>query len=629
MRRPAAVLLLLRALAAQEPDVEGMQQFGGSAQAREVLLKRGFFVTDETRRQIFSFYVESERIFVTTDCLLHAYHANVEESLVALERLQSARLRTVLRRLRERLDELRFSGEQSLDRLVEAKGLDPAWRDAAQAVDAYLAVAMTLLDDAAQPPEGPAGREIALILAAQGDAPSPLRGVTLDYGRFDPSGASSPPYHRAVTWLYDVPFRVDSHHETRQAFLLAALHEFEDDPSPTTIASVYHEFLGPGDDLDIDVYRETHERCIGDFATLAKEPGRWAEARKALDRLPDSRHATTPTADAVLEPARDKGLRLLTRPTLIDNDIFRILTPPGLGRGPPSGEELMAALGSGVAEGIVSRREGASVPGYLALLARARACAADARPASVVVQAQRTLLRTLVDPPARADLPAYYLHPDWRCKDLNTALSGWAHERFIWRSHTKVTRHYACESWGPRGVIEPNEPFFGALLDLTLVTGAWFARHGVGEHRFAALAELLAEVRVALRAQLEGRQPGDEQRVFDGFGGRLGALCGFGGNAWACDDNLPDHSFAVTVARDLATDAQRWVGQARPRALYVLTEHRGRRSLWVGGILSYRDHVATLEGDGVMTLDRWKERAASDALPPPHWHLRFRGPARE
>ncbi len=623
MRRLAAGLLLLGGVAAQEPDVEGLQEFGGSARAREVLLKRGFVATDETRRQIFSFYVEHERIFVTTDCLLHAYHSNVEESLLALEALQSERLRMVLVRLRERLATLRFDGEESIERLVEAKGLDPAWREAAMAVDAYLSVAMTLLGGGSPPSEGPIAREIALILAAKGDAPSPLRGVTLDYGRFDPSGASLPLYHRAVTWLYDVPFRIGDDHETRQALVLAAIHDLEDQPSPKAIASVYHEFLGPGDDLDLDLYRDTYDRCIGDFATLAKEPARWTEARPALQRLPDPRHPTTPTADAVLDPARYKGLRFLSRPTLFDDDVFRILTPAGLERAPPSGEELMAALGSAVAEGIVSRREGASIPGYLALLARARARATETSPASVVVQAQRSLLRTLLEPQARADLPAYFLHPDWRCKELSTALSGWAHERFTWRSHTKASLYLTCEPGGSRGIIEPNEPFFGALLDLTVVTGAWFARHGVGKHRFAALAVLVAEVRVALRAQLEGRPPGDEQRVFDEFGPRLGALCGFGGNAWLFDKDLPDHTLAVPVARDVATGAQRWVGQAPPRAIYILAEHEGRRSIWVGGILSYRDHVETSEDEEVMTLDLWKKRAAADALPPSAWQRRL------
>jgi hypothetical protein len=624
MRGPAAVasLLLVAAVTlAQEPVSHGIDRFGGSPRARETLLRRGFVVTDETCRQIFSFYIGQDRVFVTTDSLLHAYFVNVEESFKALEMLQSQRLYKLVPPLRERLAKLRTEGEESIDKLLEEKKLDPAWREAADAVDAYLHVAQILLVGS-PPADGPVAEEIALILAARGDGTSPLRGIPLDYARFDPSAAPLPNYHRAITWLYDVPFRIADEQETRQAMLLAAISDVEDDPSAESIAGPYREFLGRGDDLDIGAYTDVFHRHIRSFAELATDPERWRRCRAELARLPDPRHPTSPTPEAVIDPALFKGLRFLARPLLIDHDVFKALTPFGVERAPPSGEEFMAALGSAAAE-VVTR--GSTIQGYDDLRAQARAAvaAADAQPSTVLCQAQRAVVRSLLEPPARADLPAYYVHPDWRFKDLNTCLAGWAHHRYIWSTHAKVNIYYAGAVDGHRGLVEPNEAFFGALLDLTMATGAFFTRHGVAKHRFGDLADLLVELRVALRAQLEGRPPGPEQEVFNEFGPNLAGICGFRGNSWLVDANLPDHTFAVPVARDLATGAERWVGQARPRALYVVAEQGGHRFVFVGGVLSYRDHVAPAAGEGRMTLELWKERAASGMLPAPDWHARF------
>jgi len=617
---PAFLLLLAAVGLAQEPEILGLERFGGSPRARETLLERGFVVTDETCHQIFSFYIGQDRVFVTTDCLLHAYFVNLEESLRGLESRQREGLGRLLGTLETRLGELRKEGEESLDRLIAEKKLDPGWGEAADAVADYLLVAKTLATGAAPPADGPVAEEIALILAADKDAVSPLRGVPLAYGRFDPSAAPDARFHRAITWLYEVPFRIADEQETRQAMVLAAISHSE-----TGIAAYCREFLGAPDDLDIGAYVEVFRRKIGSLGDLAREPKRWERAMAALRRLPDPRHPTTPVREVVEDPARFKGLRFLARPSLIDNDVFKALAPFGLDRPPPSGEELMATLGSAAAESVVRSREGTSIPGYDRVFADARAAAkeAAAAPLPVLYQAQLAVFRSLLDRPARDDLPAYYLHPDWRYKDLNTCLAGWAHHRFIWGAHAKRHIYYGGLVRGPRGIIEPNEAFFGALLDLTVATGRLFRRHGVEEHRFDDLAELLVELRVELRAQLEGRAPGPEQAVFEDFGPRVGRLCGFPDNTWLVDDNLPDHTFAVPVSRDLLTRAERWVGQARPRALYVVAEHAGRRFVFIGGVLSYRDQLAPSEGEGRMTLERWREGAAADALPAPAWQARY------
>ena len=615
MRRVLAFLLLLAPVSAEDAEVRGLEAFAGSPRARRTLLERGFVVTDATCRQIFSFYVAQRRVFVTTDSALHAYFVNVEESLRALQVRQSARLVGWIAGLRKQLAAL-----------VERERLDAAWAKAAQSVDAYLRVAEALATG--RPPaagDGPVARELAYIRAARDRAKkSPLRGIAMDYTRFEPAGAAAryPRFHRAVTWLHEVPFRMASEQETRGAMLLASIDQREE-LRARDFSAAYREFLGATDDPGVEDYWRIFRSCVQHFDV---EPARWARAREALARLPDPRHPTVPTAESVRNPALHKGLRLLPRAALFDNEVFRALAPPDLFRPLVSGEELMAALKSEAATSVVRAREAETVPGYERLLAGARAAAGKAELLfdSTICQARRAVFRSLLRPVAGRDLPAYYRHPDWRFKDLNTCLAGWAHHRYIWDTHAKRHIHYRAGVHGPRGIVEPNREFWGALLDLTVATGAFFRRHGVKEHRFDGLAELVAELRIALRRQLERKPLGLEQKeLFKEYGPRLARLCGFAGNSWLVDARLPGHAFGVPVSWDLLTKRERWVGQARPRAIYVLAEQGGHRFVMVGGVLTYRDHIGPAEGDARMTDERWRRRAAAGGLPGAAWHRRY------
>src|ERR1039457_1397267 len=74
--------------------VNGIEAFGGSTAAREVLGKNGFVVADPAFKQIFEAYIKSPQIegpsaanpmwrslpsFITTDSAWHTYHVLLEE----------------------------------------------------------------------------------------------------------------------------------------------------------------------------------------------------------------------------------------------------------------------------------------------------------------------------------------------------------------------------------------------------------------------------------------------------------------------------------------------------------------------------------------------------------------------
>jgi hypothetical protein len=608
-----AVLLLASGVARAEDEIVGLGAFGGSARARAVLEERGFVVTEETRHQIFSFYVHASRVFVTTDALLHTYFANVEESMAKLRRARASALVRWIDAMRAKLDEVRAAEPP----------LPENWRDAADAVADYLLIAHALARGLTEvDASDEVRRELARILEAGAPGPSPLRGIILDYRRFRPSGftAQHPRFHRAVTWLHEVSFRVSSEAETRQAVILTAIRP--DGPGADEAAGIYSEFLGASDDPGPRTYADLVARTGWKAKPLWTQPDRWARFRRGLERLPAPRMTTTPTPGAVEDPGTVKGLRLLPRPLLFDNEVLREVTPFGLDRPPASGLELFAAMGCSTARHIVENREGREIEGYGALLEKATRVAAAAEIAfdAPLCQARRRVLRTLFESPEDETLPAYIRHPDWRLKDLNTALAGWAHHRYVWDVHAKRHMCYGGDVHGPRGVVEPNEPFFAALQHLSRLTARIFDRHGLTDHRFDDLAGLIGDLRRIVACQREGRVLGDRlEGVLDRIGPRLGGLCGFTGNSWLVDSALPDHTFAVPVSLRLDTDRERWVGQSRPRAIYVVIEQGGRRFLATGGVLSYREMSSAGSGDERLSNDRWREEVADRRIPPAAW----------
>src|SRR5712691_572633 len=87
--------------------INGIEAFGGSAAAREILARNGFVVADPAFKQIFEPYIKSPQVkepsekrpmgeslpsFITTDSAWHTYHVLLEEGVKEMEQMQSQRL---------------------------------------------------------------------------------------------------------------------------------------------------------------------------------------------------------------------------------------------------------------------------------------------------------------------------------------------------------------------------------------------------------------------------------------------------------------------------------------------------------------------------------------------------------
>jgi len=643
-----------------EREIVGLGQFGGSPGAREMLLEQGFVVTDETYKQICSFYIQRYGpAFITTDALLYAYYTNVEDAMLALEERQGSKLAGIIRGLKRQLKAFRDGDDhESLKKMSKERRISRDWFKAADALGDYLDVADALITRKTAPKDleemSPSVREeIKLILAASGPAESPTRGIRLDYSRFAPYGfyeenEALAGYYRAVTWFREVPFRVEDENEARQTIILFEVEnrnswemyggKYGNDVRLFNLP--YTDALGPSDDVDFDDMDFGNVARNYRFGGWSNDKKEWARAWERIKEMPPPKYATIPDPAAVADPSRYRGFRLLARPALVDNAVFEALGPYGLARSIPTGEELMAVLGSAAAREIAFEREGVATPGYAKLFGEAGAALDGAEKELAIHFRERQghfrtydynlegmrleLCRTLLAKPDDPTLPDYYLNPAWRYKDLNTCLAGWAHHRYIWAAHAKKSVYYLGLMPSPPAVIEPNTRFFDALLDLSVHTDGFFRRNGVDHKRFAELNALLVDLRAILAKQLAGEELNDEEnRVLSDFGFELANVCGFRENTALTDDILPDTSFCVPVSCDLYSGDELIVGQLRPRAIYVVCDINGRKYITVGGVLTYADYVGPCSGPGRMTEAEWRQRAVTGEIRPPAWQKRF------
>jgi hypothetical protein len=106
--------LLASAVSYDLRSVNGIETFGGSVAARELLGRNGFVVADPAFKQIFEPYIKSPQVevrstknprgsslpaFITTDSAWHTYHVLLQEGVKGMEEIQCPRLLAFSRRL--------------------------------------------------------------------------------------------------------------------------------------------------------------------------------------------------------------------------------------------------------------------------------------------------------------------------------------------------------------------------------------------------------------------------------------------------------------------------------------------------------------------------------------------------
>ena len=493
--------------------VAGMQHFVGSAEARRLLARNGFVVTDERFKQLFSAYVGdhgSRQLpsYVTTDAVWQAYHVLLEEGVQRLEAVQADRLRAFAGGLLRACLARVAAGETSL-----------------QPVAVVLAVGRGLQDGALPKPLPPGVARPAAALLADLDQGASIVNVPVGFpllaSRLRAQGfyADSPHlarYFAARQWFAGVVFRLSNDAETLAAARLAGLVRGD-----AKLAGLYRQLeepytrlLGPAEDGDVDAYA----------AGVARSGGEVAALRKDL-----AQHLAMPTVcDQLLGPQQyprfatvTRGFRLLPPRRVPSAVCFQRTTEPVLpGRAFPTGLDFFAACKT-----LRSPAAGRALRQAVGEELAVRIARADCGelPDSLHGQALSLLARLQDPPPAGA--PGAVRTAAWQDKQLWTQLGAWAEQRHTWALHAKSNAAVFGGTMPSPGYVSPYPAFFEGLARLARATSAALKGAGLRRPRMAQVlaGSLLADTRrarryAALTARAEDGEPIGEDELTRAWG---------------------------------------------------------------------------------------------------------------
>ncbi len=471
--------------------VKGIEAFGGSAGAKEILSKNGFVVADPGFKQIFEAYIKSPQIegpsetnpmgrslpaFITTDSSWHTYHVLLEEGVKQMEEFQSGRLLEFSRKLLDAAKQQKDSDELELFASVGMALQDEKYRQ-------------SLTGDQKQIVDGlRSGAE--QVQMSIGFPLSPLQFRAQSFYTQSPELSD---YFAARQWYASVVFRLSNARETRLAVSLATL--VENRPELLTLWNQLSDpldtLLALAEDGTIREYSGVAKAVLGANVTSATD-SQIAEIQKRLGN-----QLTSPQVnDQQLQPEQytqfgkeTKGFRLLPPRRLPCAVCFHNTTDPKIpSRMYPSGLDFLAAspvLRSPAAVRAVRSQFGKNVSD---LVLKADC---GSMPDSLHGQAMQ-LLATLQKPlPAQA--PAPLRTEAWSDLQLWSQLGAWAEQRHTWALHTKLSVSYMGIITPPTGMVAPYPEFFCGLAQLTRRTATAFDKTGL-EQRFevkAVASELL------------------------------------------------------------------------------------------------------------------------------------------
>jgi len=466
--------------------VNGIQAFGGSASARELLARNGFVVADPAFKQIFEPYIKSPQTaepsetnptgtslpsFITTDSAWDTYHVLLEEGVKEMEETRS---RTLL----------------DFSRRLLAAASDPKIGDSNLVL--FASVGRALQDGQYRQSLEPGARRIVDGLrseAEQIESPIgfPLSPLQFRAQSFYTQSPELTDYFAARQWYASVVFRLSNTRETKSAVILAMLVN----ANPQLLAlwkqlsDPYDRFLAPAEDGTIHEYADAAAAILGSKLSNVSIPdAQITEIQKKLEAqlpLPQVSDQLLSPGQYAEFPGQTRGFRLLPPRRLPCAACFHDTTDPKIpGRAYPSGLDFMAAsplLRSPAAIRAVQSQFGKDVGGLI--------LKTDCGPMPDSLHGEAMQLLATLQKPLPPQAPAPMRTEAWSDLQLWTQLGAWAEQRHTWALHTKLTEEVLGMISPPRGMVAPYPEFFTGLAKLTRRTADAFGQAGL-EERFDA-----------------------------------------------------------------------------------------------------------------------------------------------
>ena len=545
--------------------------------AREALLRSGAVTVEGHEPHFFALYdrnaYEGLPSFVTLDVVLHLFHVRFDALLTSGERAQAMPL---LKSFAHDQAEKARAMFPHADAPEPRLGLLASWH----------AVAALLLDpDYAPDPRIAAGvtAQVEAIKVGKGRATTPLCPRGLDYTRFKPRGHYATweldRYFQATTFYSDCGFDLETAEGMARALDVLRLLDARSAPMAATLREFAGMLVGKPDDPGLDALRA----LVGSDA-LPPLPAPLPQilVTAASTRAKGMKKGDVAAQRTAGEPPRTV-FRLLGAAGVPDAVLFS--KTGGLpGRAFPSSLDLLAALGSADARGLLAADE-KRLPQLTAALGE------KLPPASGLYGRWLEILAAAMKPPTAPE-PSFQRSDGW-ARHLTVAAAGsWAELRHDTLLYVKAPlvmmqggHHSELPAAKAGGYVEPRPEIYDALQALLTDVTSRLPPAERDRSLVTELAELLTFLSKVARLELEGAAfPADADQRLRVIGTELEQLTR--GHA----DRLPDQALIADVfdvAADEGAVRSLEVGIGQVDELWVIVPRGGKWLLTRGGAFSY------------------------------------------
>lgn len=619
-------------------------QMVGDQRVKDLLEKNGFAVVPSREfNDIGEFYehckINNIPIFVTTDAILHTSHILFDYMLRIAE----------IEKLGADLSVLtQTMVDTSLRHYEQAQ--DPKVKEAALKNVAFFSVALKLLDES-RPISGlvrhEVNAEVMLIKAHKGWSPSPIfedpeskYRYRDEYSQYVPRGHYTrskefKEYFLAMMWygrmIFPLPrdksWEIDEflRRVTRQALLVTyALNskEVEGESAFKIWERIYEPtafFVEKIDDLNIYDYTKLMERVYGEISSIEN----FADDAKIMTFISKGMKLREPRIESGIMwttvPRPDqfykRGFKFMGQRYVPDSYMFQQLVYPKVGgRYLPKGLDIMAALGSEMAEDILEKEKDFSYEGYKEQLEKLKQEFSELS----LEEWAKTLywgwlysLQPLLKSRGE-EYPLFMRNDAWTKKALNTALSSWAELR-----HDTIL--YVKQTYTPRGIppftkgyVELYPSVYQRIANLVRQTAEGLASRELlideSKSKLTKFENLLIDLKRMSERELMGEPLTEEEhRIIWDIGATLSDITHFSKPLMEEIASAPDTRMMVVadVHTDANTEQVLEEGIGYPFIIYVIAPIEEELILTQGAVFSYYEFPWPM--DDRLTDEKWQQ----------------------
>lgn len=455
-------------------------------------------------------------------------------------------------------------------------------------------------------------------------------------------------YFRAMMWLGRITFTARSQTDTLTGVLaLRALENSGAYANWLHVAETLDFLVGPIDDYSPRDYAPIAENAFGSGLPLdtLTDSARWDTFKAGVDQLPPPRVNSIPleqgalTEEEMVEQTR--GFRLFGQRFTFDGYVMQQLIYPAVGtadmsRTLPLGLDVPAVLGSDEAFALTDAAGATDYLNYTDHVAELRGEVNGMSASDWLENLYGGWLWTLQPLAVRdpALVPPMMQTDAWQRKDLSTFLGSYTELKH-------ATLLYAEQPMGGLGgggmeppvvsfgYVEPQPLVFARISIVAGLLDQGLAERGLyGTEYYSPLMSVKSALSTtsrlsALIAEMARKGVAGEPLTYDeayflqeNFGQQLWYIR-YELEEWIT--NPPENTALIAdVASNAAAGTALELAVAEPDTIYVITNSPYGLQVTRGAVYSYYEFTVNI--DGRMTDDEWRQQVATDTMPPrPDW----------